>query len=88
MTKVRAISSSKCLSGLTFAGLRLRSVMGELEFVNESASALLNTIRSFDTVKTRLQCAAPGAYKGPWDCFLKTVRNEVRVTVEDGSTLR
>ncbi|KZT44551.1 mitochondrial carrier [Sistotremastrum suecicum HHB10207 ss-3] len=30
----------------------------------------------FDTIKTRLQCAPPGTYKGAIDCLVKTVRNE------------
>ncbi|EJU01074.1 mitochondrial carrier [Dacryopinax primogenitus] len=40
----------------------------------------------FDTVKTRLQCAPPGLYKGPWDCFVKTVRNEGPLALYKGAT--
>ncbi|KZT61312.1 mitochondrial carrier [Calocera cornea HHB12733] len=40
----------------------------------------------FDTVKTRLQCAPPGVYTGPWDCLVKTVRNEGPLALYKGAT--
>ncbi|KZP00855.1 mitochondrial carrier [Calocera viscosa TUFC12733] len=39
----------------------------------------------FDTVKTRLQCAPLGLYKGPWDCLVKTVRNEGPLALYKGA---
>ncbi len=30
----------------------------------------------FDTVKVRLQAAAPGTFTSPLDCLVKTVKNE------------
>jgi len=39
----------------------------------------------FDTVKTRVQCAPPGLYKGPWDCLVKTVRNEGPLALYKGA---
>lgn len=30
----------------------------------------------FDTIKLRIQCASPGVYDGPMDCFLQTIRKE------------
>jgi len=33
----------------------------------------------FDTVKTRMQCAAPGVYHGALDVLVKTIRKEVRM---------
>ncbi|POW11945.1 hypothetical protein PSHT_08229 [Puccinia striiformis] len=30
----------------------------------------------FDTIKLRIQCASPGVYNGPMDCFLQTIRKE------------
>jgi hypothetical protein len=43
----------------------------------------------FDTIKVRLQAAAPGVFQGPVDCFLKTVRREgVRPAVAPCVSLR
>lgn len=33
---------------------------------------------SFDTVKTRIQCAPPGTYSGAFDVLFKIVRHEVK----------
>lgn len=30
----------------------------------------------FDTIKTRLQCAPPGTFKGAWPCLVETVSKE------------
>ncbi|KAF8344343.1 mitochondrial carrier [Cantharellus anzutake] len=40
----------------------------------------------FDTIKTRLQCAAPGTYAGAIDCLVKTVRNESVFALYKGAT--
>ncbi|KAJ1310230.1 hypothetical protein OPQ81_006972 [Rhizoctonia solani] len=38
----------------------------------------------FDTIKTRLQVAPNGTYKGAIDCFWKTVRNESPLALYKG----
>ncbi|WVR03461.1 hypothetical protein IAU60_000452 [Kwoniella sp. DSM 27419] len=41
----------------------------------------------FDTVKTRLQCAPAGMYKGAWDCVAKTVSKEGPRAVYKGASV-
>ena len=40
----------------------------------------------FDTIKVRLQIDGSGIYKGPWDCFAKTVRREGLFALYKGAT--
>ncbi|KAG7450599.1 mitochondrial carrier [Guyanagaster necrorhizus] len=40
----------------------------------------------FDTVKTRMQCSAPGTYHGAFDVFRQTIRNEGILAIYKGAT--
>jgi solute carrier family 25 carnitine/acylcarnitine transporter 20/29 len=40
------------------------------------AKIVLMVDLAFDTIKTRVQCAPPNAYKGAADCFMQTVTKE------------
>ncbi|TFK30344.1 mitochondrial carrier [Coprinopsis marcescibilis] len=40
----------------------------------------------FDTIKTRMQCAAPGTYQGAFDIFKHIVRNEGPLALYKGAT--
>lgn len=40
----------------------------------------------FDTVKTRMQCSAPGTYRGAFDVFRQTIRNEGILAIYKGAT--
>ncbi|KAF8530038.1 mitochondrial carrier [Hysterangium stoloniferum] len=41
---------------------------------------------SFDTIKTRLQCAPPGTYAGALDCLRQTIKNESVFALYKGAT--
>ncbi|GJJ14214.1 hypothetical protein Clacol_008476 [Clathrus columnatus] len=55
---------------------------------DKDASGSLNVAvgHSFDTIKTRLQCAPPGTYKGALDCLRQTIRNESIFALYKGAT--
>lgn len=58
---------------------RLISSLTDLEFKTYTGRTQLRLFKcsSFDTVKTRIQCATPGTYSGAFDVLFKIVRNEV-----------
>lgn len=50
-----------------------------IESTGAEVANLYLTCCRFDTIKTRMQCSPPGAYRGAMDVFTTIIRNEVRL---------